>query len=166
MKESSIKLENLIPISSIFKLNQFKDFEFKLKPCTGGILIDMSKSIGVIEELLTVPNAENVSKIAMSLMEYESALKFKKQNVKFVDVMTGDENEVEIGGYKLLMHAIQGITEQYLIYGAILKSMGYGEKRTEEMIKKLTDGMNKMVNETLDDITKKKTRKRAKKKKQ
>ena len=153
--ENEIKLEELLPISSTFKLKRFDDFEFKVQPCTTGMLMEMTKRLGNIEKLLTIPSAENVSKIAMMLLDYDSAVKFKKQTVKIVDVMSGEEIETEIGGYKILMHSVEGIKEQYLIYRCILLSLGYGENKTESIIKELIESMNKNVNEKIESIEKK-----------
>lgn len=155
-----IKIENLIPSSSSFKLEMFKGFEFKLNPCTGGMLVDMSRKIGDIEKLLSIPSAENISKIAIMLMEFDSAVKFKKQKVKTIDVMTGDENEVEIGGYTLLMHSIQGVNEQCAMYAAVLISLGYSKKNADKVIKKLKDGINKVINNEVDKLSKKKMKKK------
>jgi len=159
-KAEIIKLEDLIPSSSSFTLKMFEDFEFKLKPCTGGMLIEMTRAIGNIESLLANPNAENISKIAMSLFEYDSAVKFKKQTVKTIDVNTGDESEAEIGGYFLLMHSISGTAEQYSIYGAILKSFGYDQTRIDDLIKKIKDSMNDAVNNKINEPLKKKSKKK------
>ena len=158
MKESEISLENLLPSPSSFKLNQFEGHLFKLKPCTGGILFDISQKLGDVEKLLSIPSAENISKIALMLMEYESAVKFKKQTVKTIDALTGEEGEADMGGYVLLMHSIQGINEQYSIYGAILISLGYSKEDSDKTIKKLKDGINKVVNNEIDKVSKKKTK--------
>lgn len=157
MKQEEISLENLIPTSSSFKLTRFVDFEFNLKPCTGGILVEMGRKLGNIETLLSVPSAENISKLALMLMEYDSAVKFKKEKVKIIDVLTGDEDEIEMGGYKLLMHSIQGLKEQYDIYRCILQSLGYGVEQADNVINKLKDGMNKAVNDKVKDDSKKKS---------
>ena len=162
MKKEEIKLEDLIPVSSMFKLAQFKDFEFNLRPCTGSMLISMSEQFGDVLDLIKTPSVENISKIAMSLMEHESAVKFKKQKVKFIDVVTGDENEMDVGGYSLLMQTINGLSEQYAIYEAILVSFGYGKKQSAEMIKGLKAGVNKMVSDSLKDPVKKKKKKKKK----
>ena len=160
MYMNEINLENLIPSSVSFKLKQFDDFEFKLEPCTGGKLIEMSKKIGDVEKLLSIPNAENVSKISIMLMEYESALKFKKQKIKKIDVLTGDEETLEIGGYELLMNCIRGIDEQFAIYSAILQSLGYDKKKAESVVRKFKDGINKVVNDQTNEGSKKKTKKK------
>lgn len=156
MKKNEIKLENLIPKSSTFKLKMFKDFNFKLNPCTGGMLIKISQKFGDVEELIGNPSAENVSKLAMMLMEYESAIKFKKQTVKTIDVLTGDEAETEVGGYILFANCIQGVGEQFGVYGAILKSLGYGSEQTDSIIKKLNESINGIVNKRIDESLKKK----------
>lgn len=153
--ENEVKLEELLPTGSIFNLKRFNDFEFLVQPCTTGKLMDMTKRLGDIEKLLTIPSAENVSKIAMMLLDYDSAIKFKKQTVKIIDVMTGDETETEIGGYKILMHSIEGIKEQYSIYKCILLSLGYGENKASNIINELLESMNKSVNETIEKIEKK-----------
>lgn len=153
--ENEIKLEELLPISSTFSLKRFDDFEFLIQPCTTGKLMDMTKRLGDIEKLLTIPSAENISKIAMMLLDYDSAVKFKKQKVKIIDVMSGDEVETEVGGYKILMHSIEGIKEQYSIYRCILLSLGYGKEKTDGIIKELISSMNKNVNETIQSIEKK-----------
>lgn len=163
MENKEIDLAELIPGPSSFKLIQFDEFEFRLKPCTSGRLIEMTDRLGNIEKILALPTAENVSKIAMMLMEIDSAQKFKKQKVKIIDVMSGDEIEAEIGGYKLMMECISGIKEQYSIYGAILRSLGYTKKDSEKIVKKMTDGINKVVNDELkkvNPVKKKKTKKR------
>ncbi len=159
METPELKLEDLIPLPTSFKLKQFKDFEFNLRPCTGGMLVYMAHSIGNIETLLANPSIENISKIALTLMEYDSAVKFKKQQVKIID-LEGNEKEIEIGGYKLLMQTIQGIEEQYSVYRAILLSLGYKKEQADDLIKKIKDGFNKLVNDKLDERSKKKTRKK------
>ena len=162
MKKLEIELENLIPSNSSFELNQFPGHVFELRPCTGGMLIDMSKKIGNIEKVLSIPSAENVSKMAMMLMDYDSAVKFKAQKVKTIDVLTGKEEVTEMGGYKILMHSIQGISEQYDVYRAILESLGYAKDKSSEIIKELKSGINKIVNQ---DINKKEKKRAVPKKK-
>ena len=163
MKALEINLENLIPTSSVFELKQYDNFEFKLRPCTGGMLVDMTEMLGNLEDLLGIPNAENISKIAMFLLEHSSAVKFKKQKVKIINTLTGDETEIDMGGYRVLMHSIRGINEQYNIYKAILLSLGYDEEKSNDMIKRLKEGINKLVNNEINNESKKKkirTRKR------
>jgi len=160
MKDSKINLENLMPTPSCFSLKQFGEFEFKLKPCTGGLLMDISRKIGNVEKLLGNPSAENISKMAMMLMEYDSAVKFKKQTVKTIDVLTGNEEDVDLGGYVLFAHSIQGIGEQFNIYGAILRSLGYKKEQTDDIIKKLKDSANDIVNNEIDKSVKKKSLKK------
>lgn len=156
MNINELRLEDLIPLPTSFKLKQFKEFEFMLRPCTGGMLVDMAHNIGNIETLLGNPGVENISKIALFLMEYESACKFKKQQVKVID-LEGNEKDIEIGGYKLLMQTIQGIEEQYSIYGAILLSLGYKKEKADTLIKKIKDGFNQLVNDRVEESSKKKT---------
>jgi hypothetical protein len=165
MQKSKIDLTSLMPTKSTFKLTQFGDFEFALKPCTGGLLVSLSTDVGDIEKLLSMPSAENVSKIAMGLMEYESAVKFKAQEVKIINPLTGEDTVKKMGGYELLMNSIQGINEQYNIYGAILQSMGYGKKESDDMVKKLKDGINKVINNHAEKEVKKKTTRKKKTKK-
>ena len=150
MKPVKIELENLLPSSSEFKLKQFENQVFKLRPCTGGMLVEISKNVGNVEKMLSMPSAENISKLSLALMEYESAKTFKVQNVKLIDVMTGEEVEKKIGGYELLMHAIQGIKEQFDIYRAILESLGYSSEQANDTVNKLKDGLNKMVNSEIN----------------
>ena len=149
-----ISLESLIPKATSFTLRQFGEFCFKLRPCTGGMLVDMTHSIGNIETLLGAPSIENISKIALTLMEYSSAVKFKKQQVKIIDI-EGNEKEIEIGGYKLLMQCVQGIEEQYSIYRAILLSLGYKKDQADDLIKKIKDGFNQLVNDRVEESSKK-----------
>lgn len=165
MKESKIDIQDLIPQPSSFKLKMFEGFKFKLKPCTGGMLIDIANTLGNIQDLLSLPNAENVSKIAMALMEYESAVKFKKQSVKTIDVMTGDESEIDIGGYSLLMHSIQGLSEHLDVYGAILMSLGHTKQNANKVLKEMKDTINGTVNSEINKGLKKKTVKKTRVKK-
>lgn len=156
MEEKKTDIASLIPTNSSFKLKQFDDFEFQLKPCTGGQLAEMNNRIGNVEALMATPTSENISKIALSLMDYESSLKFKKQTVKFIDTMTGEETEEDIGGYKLLMRAIGGINEQYQIYKAILESIGYSKEEAKRISDQLRDGISGEINKAADERLKKK----------
>lgn len=160
MKE--ISLENLIPQKSTFKLQKFPDFEFNLEPCTAGKMIDIGHKFGDVEKLLSIPSAENVSKLALSLMEYNSAVKFKKQNVKTIDAVTGEESEADIGGFLLMAHCLNGMAEQFDVYRAILESIGYGKDQAKNTIDKLKDGINKMVDHSLNEDKKVKKKKRKK----
>ena len=150
-KNDDISIRNLLPRPAKFKLAQFPDFEFKLKPCTGGMLVNMANAFGDVESLLSTPSVENISKIAMSLLEHEGKTKFKMQEVKVIDNLTGEETDEKIGGYILLMHSIRGTAEQYSIYGAILKSMGYSDKDADGMMEQLHAGVDKLVNDKLEE---------------
>jgi hypothetical protein len=162
MKPQVINLEDLVPQASSFKLTQFPKMTFKLPPCTGGKVIEMSKKIGNVEKLLSMPNAENIAKLAMMLMDFESASLFKKQVIKTIDAMTGEEDQKEVGGYHLLALAMRGMNEQYDIYRAILEAMGYGKERSAKIVKDLKVGIQKIVDGEMNRDTKKKTKKKKK----
>lgn len=155
--ENNFRIEDLIPTDSIFKLKRFGDIEFKLKPCTGGMLISMSKRIGNVEAMLTNPSGENISKMALSLMDYESAKHFKQQQVKIVDVITGEESEETIGGFAILLHSMGGIKEQYSVYGAVLESMGHDKQKVKKVIDDLIKSLSDAVQDKIEGSVKKKT---------
>ena len=158
---------DLVPVRSSFTLAQFGDEEFYLEPCTGGKLIEISKTIGNIDRILSVPSAENISKLALMLMNYESSVHFKVQQVKKVDVLTGEESTEKIGGYKLLAACIRGMKEQFAIYKAILLSVGYEESMAEELVGELKKSIEDAVSHAgkEEDLKKKTVRKKTKKKK-
>lgn len=162
--EERVDIINLIPKNSEFSLSQFKNEKFKLVPCTGYKLMEISQSLGKVEDLLSYPTAENISKLAMSLMDYKSASKFKKQNVKKIDVLTGEESTESIGGYRLLMSCISSISEQYDIYGAILVSLGYGNSKVKEMVDSLKNGVSE-ISSGKNNVKKKKVNKKKARKK-
>lgn len=153
-KEIKIDLVDLLPSKSCFKLSKFPDFEFNLEPCTAGKMIDIVHKIGPLEALLASPNAVNVSKISLMLMDYDSSLKFKKQLVKTIDVLSGEEEEAEVGGFILLTHCISGLNEQYEVYRAILESVGYKKEAAADLVKRMKDSLNKNVNNAIDEINK------------
>lgn len=161
MEEKHMDITQLRPTIAKFKLNLFGDYEFKLKPCTGGMIIDMSEMYGPVDAMLYYPTVANVSKLAMYLFDYDSSAKFKKQSVKYINVENGEEETKEIGGYKLLAHSIQGVNEQMEVYKAILTSMGYKKEDTEKMAKQFIDNINGVVEENLNNVKKKMNQKQS-----
>lgn len=159
-----IDISSLIPTESKFLLGQFPGIEFKLTPCTGGKLAEMNKRFGNVEKLLAMPDAESVSKIALSLMEFESAKHFRKRKVSYIDPLTGDEVETEDGGFSLMSKSIAGLNEQWSVYEAILISLGYEDSKAKATVKQLKEGFDKAIEKHLGTDTKKKVVKKKKKK--
>lgn len=164
-EREKIDLGTLFPSSSKFKLSQVKDKEFKLKPCTPAIMMEIDKRFGSMENLLAYPDAKNISILALSLMEDEDKLFFSKRAVKTIDIYTGDEEMREIGGVDLFMSLISlSVTELYQVYGAILESIGLDKKEIDGIIKMYKDGINKIANKEIDQTVKKKKVTKKKKK--
>lgn len=153
----AIKINELLPTESSFKLSLARTKEFKLRPCTIGLLAEMNELIGNVESMLSTVSLEGVCKIALFLMNHDDALFFKKQTVKFVDVITGDEKEKSTGGYKLLMSLVKNVNEHCDIYSSVLDSLGHDKEKTKEIIKKFIDSLNGVINKSIDEDIKKKS---------
>lgn len=157
MKQMDIS--KLIPSESFFELKQMKGVKLKLKPATALTIMNMEKSIGSIEKILKNPSAVNISKAALFLMDIESAKNFIKQEVEFMNVLTGEVETKEVGGYELLMECISGFDEQFNMLRAIMVSFGFNDEEAKAMIADMRDGVNKVINKSVN--SKKKQTKKA-----
>ena len=147
-QSDELKIEDLIPKKTSFSLTQTGE-TYHLRPCTPGMLVKAGTALGNIQEMIALPSAENVAKISMFLMEYESQKHFKKQSVNVIDIMTGDERVEDLGGYILLMNLFNDLQEQMNVYVAILGAMGFEKSRVDSLI----EGYFKEANDALEDYT-------------
>ena len=146
----SIKLQNLFPKPATFTLKQVENRTFHLDPCTPLKMMEIEETFGNFENMIAKPSAENVSKLALSLMTNEDKIFFKQQTVKTIDVITGESKEIKIGGFKLLMNLVLlSVSEIYSIYAAILESIGLDRKEIDDSIGLLLDTANSETNKEL-----------------
>lgn len=149
-----MKIQNLIPKKSSFRLSAI-DADIELLPCTARRMVKMAEVLGgEIEQMLAMPNADNVSKMAIMLMAPESMEHFKKQKVTLID-LEGNIEESEIGGAALLMNLIYGVSEQFSIYIAILESLGWPKEKAEDQAQRYIDAVNGIVEKKIEDSKKK-----------
>ena len=146
------KITDLMPKRSEFYL-RILEKSFFLRPCTPKDIIDLSKKGIDVEKVLQNPISEDLCKIVLYLMEYESAKEFKKVTVRTIDVETGEEKIEEMGGYNLLLKCIASVKEQMEIFFCVLVSMGFSD-----------DNVNALRKETLDSLNSKDFDKKVKKK--
>ena len=162
MKNEVINLSDLEPNSSSFYLKKYKK-NFTLEPCTAGKLIEISKNFGDFEKLLSIPTAENISKISMSLMALEDARTFSKIDVELFDPITGETEKRAMGGFELLTYSIEGISEQWAMYECILRSVGFNEEKAKKVTEDLKDEIHNQMDKALNPLpVKKKTTKKKK----
>ena len=148
----NFKITDLVPTRSEFHL-RILEKSFFLRPCTPKDIIDLSKKGIDVEKVLQNPISEELCKVVLYLMEYESAKEFKKVLVKTIDVDTGEEKVEEMGGFNLLMKCIASVKEQMEMFFSVLISMGFSD-----------DNVNSLRKETLDSINSKDFDKKVKKK--
>lgn len=149
-------INKIKPRKSAFKLEQFGEDEFVLRPCTARILAEMNDNIITLEELLKTPSAENTAKAAMFLMEIDSARRFGKQEVEYMNVETGDIETKTIGGYRLLMDVITGFDDQMKVLSAVLRSTGFSEDQVKGIVEEITDSINKYIDQSIKEQSVKK----------
>ena len=122
-----MKLQNLVPKSTSFKLRLLND-RLTMKPITLGDEIWLNESIGQegIKVAFETVNFNQISRIVYRLLDNESKAKLKKQKVTFYND-EGEENTVELGGVKLLQSLISGWSEKEEILEALLKNLGFSD---------------------------------------
>lgn len=135
------KITDLMPKRSEFHL-RILEKSFALRPCTPKDIIDLKEKGLDVERVLQNPISEELCKVALYLMEYESAKDFKRVTVKTIDVDTGEEKIEELGGYNLLLKCIGSIKEQMEIFFCLLSSMGFNDKQVESLRKETLESVN------------------------
>ncbi len=135
------KITDLMPKRSEFHL-RILEKSFVLRPCTPKDIIDLKEKGLDVERVLQNPISEELCKVALYLMEYESAKDFKRVTVKTIDVDTGEEKIEELGGYNLLLKCIGSIKEQMEIFFCLLSSMGFNDKQVESLRKETLESVN------------------------
>ena len=111
MAEKGFRLTDLKPTNASFFLS-LPNRQFTLRPCTPQDIIELGE-IGVdVEYVIKSPLANDLCRIALYLMVFEDAKEFKTQNVRKINVDTGEETEETLGGFKLLVKLIGSIKEQ------------------------------------------------------
>jgi len=156
----NFKITDLIPKRTEFYL-RILEKSFFLRPCTPKDIIDLKNKGLDVEKILQNPISEDLCKIVLYLMEYESAVDFKKVTVKTIDVETGEEKIEDLGGYNLLLKCISNVKEQMEMFFSLLGSMGF----TDEQVKNLRRETLESINSVDFDKKLKKKAKPIKKKK-
>lgn len=144
-----LKIEDLIPSESTFHIKEASK-TFKLDPCTPGKMLRIGKMFNQnIEEMLANATLENICKIALGLMNMDDLEYFKKQEIKTIDISTGEEKIEARGGYTILCDLISSIKEMYEVYAAILISFGMDKEEIDNFLKKIKDGINDEMNDQI-----------------
>tara|TARA_R100000655_G_scaffold20726_1_gene42736 strand:+ start:636 stop:1121 length:486 start_codon:yes stop_codon:yes gene_type:complete len=156
----NFKITDLMPKRSEFHL-RILEKDFFIRPCTPKDIIDLKDNGLDVEKVLSNPISEDLSRIVLYLMEYESAKEFKKVTVRTIDVETGEEKIEELGGYNLLLKCIGSVTEQMEMFFALLCSMGFNEKQIEALRK---ETLSSIDSKGFDKKVKKKAKPTKKKK--
>ena len=137
----NFKITDLVPKKSEFHLSLL-DKSFCLRPCTPKDIVDLSSKGIDVEKVLQNPISEDLCKLALYLMEYDSAKEFKKVKVKTIDVETGEEKIEDLGGFNLLLKCIASVTEQMELFFCVLLSMGFSEKQVSALKQETLDSLN------------------------
>lgn len=137
----NFKITDLIPNRAEFYL-RILDKSFFLRPCTPKDIIDLKNKKLDVEKVIQNPISEDLCKVVLYLMEYESAVEFKKVTVKTIDVETGEEKVEDLGGYNLLLKCISNVKEQMEMFFCLLKSMGFGDENIAALRKETLDSIN------------------------
>jgi len=135
------KITDLVPKRSEFELSILEK-TFFLRPCTPKDIIDLSKKGIDVEKVLQNPISEDLCKIVLYLMEYDSAVEFKKVKVKTIDIETGEEQVENLGGYNLLLKCVASIKEQMELFFSVLISMGFSEENVSILRKETMSSLN------------------------
>ena len=137
----NFKITDLAPQKASFYLS-ILDKSFFIRPCTPKDLIDLKEKGIDVEKVIQNPISEDLCKIVLYLMEYESAKDFKKVTVKTIDIESGEEVIEEIGGYNLLLKCVSNVKEQMEMFFSLLLSMGFSNEQIEELKKETYDSIN------------------------
>jgi hypothetical protein len=156
----NFKITDLIPKRAEFYL-RILDKSFFLRPCTPKDMIDLKDKKLDIEKVIQNPISEDLCKVVLYLMEYESAVEFKKVTVKTIDVETGEERVENLGGYNLLLKCISNIKEQMEMFFCLLKSMGFSDEHIDKLREETLSSLN---SQDFDKKIKKKAKPNKKKK--
>ena len=137
----NFKITDLAPQKASFYLS-ILDKSFSIRPCTPKDLIDLKEKGIDVEKVIQNPISEDLCRIVLYLMEYESAKDFKKVTVKTIDIESGEEVIEEIGGYNLLLKCVSNVKEQMEMFFSLLLSMGFSNEQIEELRKETYDSIN------------------------
>jgi hypothetical protein len=135
------KITDLVPKRSEFELSILEK-TFFLRPCTPKDIIDLSKKGIDVTKVLQNPISEDLCKIVLYLMEYDSAVEFKKVKVKTIDIDTGEEQVENLGGYNLLLKCVASIKEQMELFFSVLISMGFSKENVSILRKETMSSLN------------------------
>jgi len=154
------KITDLMPKRSEFHL-RILEKDFFIRPCTPKDIIDLKDKGLDVEKVLSNPISEDLCKVVLYLMEYESAKEFKKVTVRTIDVETGEEKIEDLGGYNLLLKCIGSVAEQMEMFFSLLSSMGFNDKQVESLRKETLNsidskGFDKQIKKKAKPIKKKK----------
>ncbi len=138
---NNFKITDLTPKKASFYLS-ILDKSFSIRPCTPKDLIDLKDKGIDAEKVIQNPISEDLCKIVLYLMEYESAKDFKKVTVKTIDIESGEEVIEEIGGYNLLLKCVSNVTEQMEMFFSLLLSMGFSDDQIKELKKETYNSIN------------------------
>ena len=135
------KVTDLIPKRSEFYLGILEK-TFYLRPCTPKDIIDLKNKGLDIDKIMQNPISEELCKVVLYLMEYDSAKDFKKVTVRTIDVETGEEKVEDLGGYNLLLKCVGSVTEQMEMFFCLLNSMGFSNEQIENLRKETLESIN------------------------
>tara|TARA_R100000781_G_scaffold114720_1_gene86320 strand:- start:3538 stop:4023 length:486 start_codon:yes stop_codon:yes gene_type:complete len=135
------KVTDLVPKRSEFYLGILEK-TFYLRPCTPKDIIDLKNKGLDVDKIMQNPISEDLSRIVLYLMEYESAKEFKKVTVRTIDVETGEEKIEDLGGYNLLLKCVGSVTEQMEMFFCLLNSMGFSSEQIENLRKETLESIN------------------------
>jgi hypothetical protein len=148
-----LTLEEIIPQTGEFTLSQTKK-TYHLRPFSVSDEIWLKANFGGDKEIQRVFDEfdlMSISKIAFHQMVEQDKVDFKKAKVKIVND-DGDEEEFELGGYKLLFGMISGWQEKRAVLMALLQTIGVSRPAIEKLKEQQDSDFKKKLNQISQQI--------------